>query len=442
MTARICFSTREGAHLGLNETRLAFISYLLAKKLRGTFIYRLGDAHQKELEESRKRLSSLEDLQWLNLSPDESPLNPRPKYAPYAQCERIDIYRRYIESLLAMGAAYERASPKEKGSSLNGARPAIYLKMTGIEEGAVSDLRQGRISSNKLNFNDWLIVDSSGQPSYDFAAMIDDHLMDISHLIFDANQVPNWNRYVILYRYFHWHLPLFLSLPPLKIEREDTSSHFVEELHDKGYLSEAVCNYLFALDIEEISSDHPNKIEAMIADFDVKKIHNNHRLFDIKTLRRINSLLIKKTTDTEYAAFVRPFIQRFVSEKYNDDYLLRLAVLFKQQITHGLELWDFFTPFLEDAPNLSPSELQLLNLSASKTVVGELADAIGEFDGEITDVDLLLDNLQHRLQITGRDFYLPVRLLLTRMSHGAELGEIIRFLGKDEVLLRLRQDKD
>ena len=442
MSARIRFSSKEGKHLNLFEVRRAFISYLVIKKMRGSFVFRVDNINQKESNNLTNVIEAVSDLNWLGLIPDESNFNPDPRYAPYMQNERLDIYQRYIDTLINMGVTYKNALSHRDELSKRIMRPALYLKANNFLDDFILDLKQEKVLLNKQNPSEFAIANSNGLPSNDFAEIIDDYLMGITHVIIDKNQVDTINRYLSVYRYFNWKIPSFLILSFQKSNRENSDDEFLYSLQNEGYLPDAVCHYLYELDVDCASDKDRSKIRELIDDFHIDKLHDNHRLFDIEALRRVNAQHIRKTTPTEFLAFIRPYINNYVNEEHNDGYLLKLATIHKSQISFGSQIKEFLSPFLLEKPSFSPSEMQLINSPQSLAVISSMHNLILQKDDALDSILQEMSALQSSLGIHGRDFYMPLRLLLSRTKHGPELDSIIKFLGKDEVLKRLSQYKD
>lgn len=439
MSSRIRFSTKDARHLSLVDLRRAFVSWLISRKLRGTLLFRIDNVMDKEPIAPNGKIAALSDLTWLGIGPDESFFNPDPTYAPYVQNERGDIYRRYIDTLLSLGVAYRKIPPKEKGTTIADLRSAIYLKAANNVE--FVDLLLGKISPEKFHLGDWIIVHQNGLPSVEFATIIDDHLMNITHVVSEERLLMNAIKCHSLCHYLHWSTPTFIHLPDIKETTDEKSHRLTSLLRTEGFLPEAVSSYLYNLEVRGHEQGHLEKIDDMVADFEIRKIHQEKRVFDLTTLGKINAAFIKKTTDAEYAAFIRPFVQSFIGDHYGDEYLLKLATLYKKQITYGAQLRDYFVPFLAEKSDFSPVELSLINAPESRIVIKALKEEVEkkEFFGTVVDN---LNAIQKKTGINGKAFYLPIRLLLTRLSHGAEIDETINFLGKEEVLRRLSQDKD
>lgn len=439
MPIRIRFSTKDGRHLSLSDVRKAFISLLISRKNRGLFLYRVDNVTDKKLFAPNGKNAALTDLQWLGFSPDESPLNPDVTYAPYVQNERLDIYRRYVDTLLGLGVAYQKVPPKEKGALVGEARPAIYLKATN-DEGFV-DLLLGKVSPEKHRLADWIIVHPNGVPTGEFATIIDDHLMNVTHVVSEEKALMSAIKCHSLCQHLNWSAPTFIHLPDMKEGIDESSRRLASTLRENGYLSDAVASYLYNLEVRGYEKGHVNNLDEILADFEIKKIHHDKRVFDFALLDKINASFIKQTTDAEYSAFIRPFFAPFINEKRNDDYMLKLANLYKKQIYYGAQLCDYLTPFLADKYEFSPVELSLINAPEARIIIRQVIDAVKE-EGFFDCPNDYLNAIQKQTGITGKAFYLPLRLLLTRLSHGAEIDEVFKFLGQEEVLRRLCQDKD
>lgn len=436
---RVIFSSSDGTHLNLNDLRRSFIAYMLAKKYHGSYIFRLDNIQQKGEKNSNLKLYAYEDLVWLGLNADESPLNPNPIFSPYVQSERLDIYQRYIDKLLAMQVAYKKIPPREKGASLTETRAAIYFRMGSLGDSAITDLRLEKIPLEKMDTRDWVIVNGSGQPTVEFAAMVDDHLMIITHIISESDNLSNFGRYIALYRALNWPIPAFLHLPNIKWEGE-SEEKLVYKLREEGYVPEAICQYLYHLDFGEKGTNKVCDLDDLVKEFDIIKMKAGHQRFDIRALRKINSAHIKQMTNLSYTAFIRPFVKTLASDLYSDDYLFKLANIYKTQISYGREILDYLGPFLLKNPDFTPREQQLIN--NAQFAISSFKEALSEFDLDVTNFSELIASVQKKTGIAGASLYQPLRLVITHMDRGPELEEIIKFLGKEETLSRLNQYND
>jgi len=278
--------------------------------------------------------------------------------------------------------------------------------------------------------------------------MIDDHIMNISHVIRDVDQLPNMGHYLILFSYLNWPLPSFAHLPSLrrfKNSQSDGDMVFskIATLREDGYLPEAICNYFYDLDFVEDAKLEIKLFSDLANSFDLRKIFLGKLVFDFESLRHLNALYIKELSASEFRSFITPFIKNLVNDVLGEDYLIELATLFKKQISHGREILDYCLPFIDEQPLFTPSQIQFLNTPNSQRVIAEFKKRITMHESEgLAHISEMLNELQEQLNIKGKDFYMPLRLLLSHLSHGPEIEEIIRFLGKEGVLRRLNHDND
>ncbi|MFA5481387.1 MAG: glutamate--tRNA ligase family protein, partial [Bacilli bacterium] len=360
MTARLCYSIASKHELDLSETRKALITFLFAKKMRGTFLVRIDDSENQDPNLHRYQ-GVYDDLAWLNLAADESPINPNPLYAPYLQSEKLSVYQRYLDVLEKMGVTYQKVPPRAAKTSDFDIRPAVYLRVKDAHQTSFSDLILGKIAISRLNFNDWMIVRSDGLPTFEFASMIDDHIMNISHVIRDVDQLPNMGHYLILFSYLNWPLPSFAHLPSLrrfKNSQSDGDMVFskIATLREDGYLPEAICNYFYDLDFVEDAKLEIKLFSDLANSFDLRKIFLGKLVFDFESLRHLNALYIKELSASEFRSFITPFIKNLVNDVLGEDYLIELATLFKKQISHGREILDYCLPFIDEQPLFTPSQ--------------------------------------------------------------------------------------
>jgi len=441
---RVRYASDSGESLEIDEALIALCNYIFAKKMRGDFLFRVDDIDKRYIDgASASANDQCSDLVWLGLTPDESPFNPNPKYAPYRQSERAEIYQRYIDVLISIGAAYESDVAREDKEPRRDGRKSINLSMKIEGDIAFVDLVQGKVSLRKLNHSDWLIMHSDGRPSTEFAAIIDDHLMGITHIIASERQLPNASRRLAINKHLNWTSPEFAHIelskqPPGKRDSSPATKLSISDLRKKGYLPEAVTAYLFTIGLQGEAKREIETIQDQINSFDFQHAALSHPVFDLKKLGQISARFIKRTSDAEYLELVRPFIQSVIGKDSDDDYMLRLALLFKGQVQCGEEIIDLVAPLIAPNREFGPSEMQFLDLSSSKRVLAILTEEIGK--AEILDfpiISTILARTQTLSATSGKDFYLPIRLALTGVTHGAEIAEIINFLGKEEVVKRL-----
>ena len=473
---RVRYAPSPTGYLHIGGARSALFNYLYAKKYNGDFVFRIEDTDiERNIPGAEE--SQLHDLIWLGIIPDESPENPNPKYAQYRQMEKLDIYKQYAQKLIDMGVAYEcycsedeLAEMKEEQLSngvksfkynrhcLNlteeekekyrkeGRKPTIRLKMMENHIFKFNDLVRGEITFNSNDIGDFVIMKSNGIPTYNFAVVIDDHLMEITHVLRGEEHLSNTPKQLQIYEYFGWEAPKFGHMTIIvnpngkKLSKRDHDIlQFMSQYRELGYLPEAIFNFLFLLGwTSEDNREIFTKEEAIEA-FDPARLSSSPSMFDNKRLLWTNSYYIKHLDDEKYFDFILHFVKKidFLKNK-SDDELKRIAQIFKQEIHYGQEIVDLLNEIVLIKKDLSEEEKEMINKESSKKVIEFFKKSLQNLDeiNEIT-VKQLFKDTQASTGIKGKDLFMPIRIKLTGHTHGIEMFNIIDILGKEETLSRL-----
>lgn len=328
-------------HIG--NTRTALFDYLLAKKYGGQFILRVEDTDQKRLVPgSVEKIYEIHDF--LGLVPDEDSRKGG-KYGPYVQTERLEHYQKYAKELIAKGAAYESEG-------------AVRIKVPESGYSVWSDLIQGKISIPYQEVDDKVLLKSNGIPTYHLAVVVDDHLMEISHVLRGVEWISSTPVHLLLYQALGWKPPIFAHVPLLlgpdksKLSKRHGAKS-VLEYRDDGYLPEAINNFLFYLGFSYRDNSDILTLEEMVKIFDETKIQKQNAIFDLKKLDYFNKAWIKKLDvkeltnrlETRYKDspevkknwLTRPQLERFLVMVRERITTLKDALSFMKQITVGNE---------------------------------------------------------------------------------------------------------
>ncbi|MFA6617398.1 MAG: glutamate--tRNA ligase, partial [Bacilli bacterium] len=281
---RVRYAPSPTGFLHIGGARSALFNYLYAKHYHGDFVLRIEDT-DIERNVAGAEESQINDLIWLGIVPDESPYRPNPKYAPYRQTEKLAVYEKYANQLIAEGKAYkcycseeELALSREQQIAAGiaapqydrhcrhltaeqiaayekeGRVPTIRLRMPDNQTIAFHDLVRNDVIFNTNDIGDWIIVKSNGIPTYNFAVVIDDHLMDITHVFRGEEHLSNTPRQIQLYRYFDWpqpefaHMTLIINENGKKLSKRDLNIlQFMSQYRDLGYLPQAIFNFILLL---------------------------------------------------------------------------------------------------------------------------------------------------------------------------------------------------
>lgn len=357
---RIAPSPTGELHIGTLRTLL--YDYALAKKNNGQFIFRLEDTDQKRyVEGSEKRL--LETIKDYGLSWDEGPDIGGP-YGPYVQTERLDIYKKYVQELIDKGFAYycfctqERLdnlrttqkaqkqiprydqhclhlSPEEIKKNLDNKIPyTIRMVIPKNETIIFEDLIRGKIKFNTNEVDDQVLIKSNGIPTYHFAAVIDDHLMKITHVFRGEEWLTSTPKHLLLYRYFNWEPPLFAHLTVLlnpdgkgKMSKRSGATH-ARAFLDDGYLPEAMLNFLMLLGWNPGTNQEIFSLNEFVKEFDISHLHKKSPVFDRKKLDYFNGHYLRQKSSQELETLFKKFLPQA-----SDEQIKILIPILKERIT-------------------------------------------------------------------------------------------------------------
>jgi glutamyl-tRNA synthetase len=415
-------------HIG--NTRTALFDYLLAKKYQGKFVLRIEDTDQKRLVPgSTEAIHQIHDF--LELTPDEGPKQGGP-FAPYTQTKRLSTYKKIAKQLVDMGAAYQSEG-------------AIRVKMPKTGYTVWKDLVQGKISIPNEEVDDKVLLKSDGVPTYHLAAMVDDHLMEISHIIRGVEYIVSTPVHLFIYKSLGWdfpqiaHVPLLLGPDKSKLSKRHGAKN-VLEFRDEGYLPEAINNFLFYLGFSYKDNSDILTMEEMIKIFDENKISRHNAIFDVQKLDYFNSKWIKRLDDGDLFKRLTPFAGKQFTD--NPKRAHKIIGLTKDRLTKLSEindLTDFFFEFkkptldqLLENSQASPA----ITLSWFNTVKNNL-ESLEDF--KVEPIHQLLKKAQEISDLSPRQAFMSLRLAVTGKTITPPLFETIEVLGKKETLTRLEK---
>ncbi len=469
---RIAPSPTGDPHVG--TAYVALFNYAWARKNNGQFVLRIEDTDRERSNPASEGMI-FEALHWLGLSWDEGPDVGGP-HGPYRQSERFAIYREHAERLLASGAAYPCFCTRERLEALREAQRAAkvahalgydgHCRAIGAQEGArrraagephvirlampregetvVRDLLRGDLRFDNTLVDDQVLLKSDGYPTYHLANVVDDHLMEISHVIRAEEWISSLPKHAQLYRAFGWEEPVFCHLPLLR--NADTSKISKRKnpvslnfYRRAGYLPEAMLNYL-ALMGWAISADRDEfSLSEFIAAFELSAVTLGGPVFDLEKLTWMNGRYVRTLSVAE-------LLRRLRADLLSDRYLLDVLTLAHERVD---KLEDFvgYAGFFF-VGELDYDDAARARLVAKKRTPAETATALEALLEE--ELDPLLEwtvaNLEERLRgfaeraawKTG-DLFMPVRIALTGKAATPPLFETMAVLGKEVCRRRLRR---
>lgn len=440
----------------------ALFDYAFARKHTGKFIVRIEDTDRARLVEGAedKIYSSLD---WFGLVEDESPRKNGP-FAPYRQSERLDIYKKYAMQLVETGHAYYcfctkerldevrkqqqaekkvpmydkhcRNMPNEqiKSKITNGQPWVIRLKVPENTKIVTQDLIRGEIVFDSNLVDDQVLLKSDGYPTYHLAVVIDDHLMEISHVVRGEEWIPSSPKHVLLYQFLEWSIPIFFHTPvirnPDKSKFSKRHGHTnVSWYQEQGYLPEAILNYLALMGWSHPDEKDIFSLEEFIKVFDLKDVKPVGPVFDLKKLEWMNGDYIRRTDD----GVLKDKILKFYNDQLPADLVGKTIPLIKERI-HKLADYQPLCQFFFTRP----TEYEV-DVTVKVDLLTKVADALeGVTEWQAAKIGEKLLATAQELGIKNSEFFMVLRVAITGKKISPPLNESMELIGKDESLARLR----
>ena len=467
---RVRYAPSPTGLLLIGNARTALFNYLYARHHDGTFIIRIEDTDRKRHVEDGER-SQLENLSWLGMDWDESPET----HENYRQSERLDLYQKFIDQLLAEGKAYksyvteeELATERERQEAAGETPRYIneYLGMSEEEKAAYIAEREaaGIIPTVRLAVNesgiykwhdmvkgdiefeggniggDWVIQKKDGYPTYNFAVVIDDHDMQISHVIRGDDHIANTPKQLMVYEALGWEAPEFGHMTLIinsetgkKLSKRDTNTlQFIEDYRKKGYLPEAVFNFIALLGWNPGGEDEIFSREELIKLFDENRLSKSPAAFDQKKLDWMSNDYIKNADLETIFEMAKPFLEEAgrLTDKAE-----KLVELYKPQMKSVDEIIPLTDLFFSDFPELTEAEHEVM---AGETVPTVLEAFKAKLEA-MTDDEFVTENIfpqikavQKETGIKGKNLFMPIRIAVSGEMHGPELPDTIFLLGREK----------
>ncbi len=475
MKVRVRYAPSPTGYLHIGNARTALFNYLFAKKHGGDFVVRIEDT-DIERNVSDGITSQLKYLKWLGIDYDESIDKVNPKYAPYRQLERLDIYQKYANLLLEKGLAYkcycteeelsaERAGlSEEKASHMHYSRRCLNASPEELKElekrgeytlrfkvpenvtYTFNDLVKGEVSFSSNDIGDWVIMKKNGIPTYNFAVVIDDHLMDITHVLRGEEHITNTPKQMGLFEAFGWDIPTFGHMTLIvkedgkKLSKRDANYiAFISQYEEQGYLPEALFNFISLLGWSPEGEEEILSKEEIIAKFDEKRLSKSPATFDINKLTYINNRYIKELSLESMINLCIPHLEKSqISQSKPQEWVVKLIDLFHDRMSYGAEIIPLYHEFFENEFHIDGEELDIITQDGVKNTLEVFKmklQALTEFNAD--NIQLMLKETGKQTKAKGKMLYMPCRIATTSQMHGPELPKVIELLGKEEVIKRI-----
>lgn len=482
MTAevRVRYAPSPTGHLHIGNARTALFNYLFARNLGGKFIIRIEDTDVKRNVAGGED-NQLTYLKWLGIDWDES-VDIGGGYGPYRQTERLDLYREYWQELLDKGLAYrcycteqeleqEREEQQARGETprysgrhrdltpeqeeafqAEGRVASIRFRVPENRTYSFPDMVKGDISFDTSEMGDFVIVKKDGIPTYNFAVVLDDHLMKISHVLRGEDHISNTPRQLMIYEAFGWEAPLFAHMTLIVSEsrkklskRDESIIQFIEQYDALGYLPEAIFNFIALLGWSPEGEQEIFTREELVAAFNADRLSKSPALFDTQKLAWMNNEYIKKADTGRIVDLCLPHLLKAgVIEEDLDgvarEWLTALVALHQDKLRSAsdiVEVTDLF--FRKDVRD----EEEAVAVLSEETVPAVLAAFLAKIEEDaalfaVDGIKEMIKAVQKETGCKGKALFMPIRAALTGQTHGPDLNQSIVLLGRDKVIARLR----
>ncbi len=428
-SVRVRFAPSPTGYLHIGGARTALFNWLFARKNNGTMILRIEDT-DKERSSWADVERIIDSLKWLGLNWDEG---------PFFQSERKDIYRQYAQKLLNEGLAYY--SEEERGEY-----KAIIFKIPN-EKIVVQDIIHGDMEFDNSLINDLVIFKSDGFPTYNFACVVDDALMGMTHIIRGDDHISNTPKQIPLYKALGFpvpkfaHVPLILGKDKARLSKRHGATS-VQSYQEEGFLPNAMVNFLALLGWSPGENRELLKLEELINLFSLDRISSKNSVFDDEKLKWMNSVYIKELPYDDYKNLVVPFIEKSFGkidmDESNLNYILNLMKERLQVLSDIAPLSKFF--FKDDVEYDEAAVQKRLLKPDVPNILEKLSESLKNVDNfDVESVEAAARKLVEELGIKGGDLIHPTRVALTGVTVGPGLFELIVGLGKQKSIERLKK---
>lgn len=486
MSVRVRFAPSPTGFVHVGGLRTALYNYLFAKANEGTYLLRVEDTDQERYVEGALE-NMLDSLSWAGIPHDEGvvltdgKVTEKGNKGPYIQSQRLHIYREHLQNLLDSGHAYpcfcskerlekvreqerkKKGTPRYDGHCRNlsqeetserldsGETYVVRLKLPENTDIKFHDLIRGDVSMNTEDMDDQVLMKSDGYPTYHFAVVVDDHLMEISHVIRGEEWLSSTPKHVFLYQVMGWEAPIHVHLPNiLNHDRKKLSKRHgdvaAEDFRRKGYLPEALINYIALLGWSPKENQELFTLEELEQNFSLERVSKSGGVFDVKKLNWMNSHYLREADIDKLAELAIPhLVEAGLIDKDNvekeKDWINNLTAVLRESIDNLSELPAKASVFFRDEIQVEAGEAQeWFESDELRTLKQPLIEALSVLDEwHESMIKKALKPIQKETGLKGPNFFKPLRVALTGNVHGPDLMLVIQVLGKERVLERLEK---
>ncbi|WP_394239304.1 glutamate--tRNA ligase [Niallia oryzisoli] len=475
---RVRYAPSPTGHLHIGNARTALFNYLFARNQNGKFIIRIEDTDQKRNIEGGEQ-SQLKYLKWLGMDWDEG-VDIGGEYGPYRQSERNDIYQKYYNELLENGKAYKcYCTPEElekereeqvarnenplysgkcrhltpedqKRLEEEGREPSIRFRVPEGQVFAWDDMVKGNVSFESDGIGDHVIVKKDGIPTYNFAVTVDDHLMEISHVLRGDDHISNTPKQLMIYDALGWerptfgHMTLIVNESRRKLSKRDESIiQFIEQYEELGYIPEALFNFIALLGWSPEGEEEIFTREEFINIFDSSRLSKSPALFDKQKLAWMNNQYMKKIELDRVVELALPHLVKagYVKETRTEEentWARELIALNQEKMSCGADIVELSELFFTDIVSMDEEAKEIISGEQVPEVLAAFLHEIESLESFTADeIKKAVKAVQKSTGHKGKNLFMPIRVATTGQTHGPDLMKAIELLGKEKVNARV-----
>ncbi|WP_348344669.1 glutamate--tRNA ligase [Ignavibacterium sp.] len=471
---RVRFAPSPTGYLHVGGLRTALYNYLFARKNNGKFVLRIEDTDRNRYVEGAVE-NLISALHWAGLQYDEGPDIGGP-FGPYMQSQRLEIYQKYAQELISQGKAYycfctperlealREEQQKQKLPQAKYDKHCLHLTKSEIEENLAKgvakvvrlnvepnqkiefdDVIRGHVEFDSNNVDDQVLIKSDGYPTYHLANVVDDHLMQITHVIRGEEWLSSTPKHVLLYDAFGWERPVFAHLPLLlNPDRSKLSKRqgdvAVEDYRDKGYLKEALINFVALLGWNAGDDKEFYYIDELIEKFSLERVNKAGAVFDLQKLNWLNAEHLRKKSNEEILSLLKMELSNseYKDHLISDEKLIQIIEAMKERVTFIKE-FIYNCRYFYEAPK--EYEQKSIEKNWKEDTPQQLLKLKEEFVKLINpskeDFEQALNKVSVELNIGKGKLIHPLRLAVSGQSTGPGMYDLLFILGKDEVVKRI-----
>lgn len=465
---RVRFAPSPTGSLHIGGARTALFNWLFARHHGGKFILRVDDTDlERSTEESMRGI--LEGLQWLGIDWDEGPIY---------QSQRLDEYRKFANKLLEEGKAYYCFCTKEEleemrkqaeregrpfmytGKCRNltkeqiqnylkeGRKPVIRLKTPREGKTVVHDIIRGDVEFDNSTIDDFIIMKSDGMPTYNFATVVDDYQMGITHIIRAEEHLSNTPKQILIYEALGVPLPQFahvsMVLAPdrTKLSKRHGATS-VQEFRDQGYLPEAIVNYITLLGWAPSDGEEIFDVRKSIREFSLERVSKNPAVYDVQKLTWINGHYIRSYDLDKLTQAIIPFLQKkgLIGENYDYEYIKKIVSVVREREKTLVDIADAMTYYFKEVESYEEKGVQkYFTKEGVVDILKKAAETLKNLEpfNKFT-AEEAYRKLVEELGISSSALFHPTRLAISGRTFGPGLFDIMEFLGKEKTVARIER---